>query len=193
MTLPLDHRHNEHELALDVFDTIRSMIRDYCGIYFEDNKRYLLESRVYQRMQATRIQTGEDYVRLLRNGGDVGELHSLVNAITINETYFFRHPTHLDLLVSRLIPEIIRRKSKAGIPRVRIWSAACSSGDEAYSLAILVRARLQPLFPRAVIEIVATDIDTSILQLARRARYSEYAVRNIPSEYLERFFTVEDG
>lgn len=169
------------------------MIHDYCGIYFEDNKRYLLESRVHQRMQSARVRSYDDYLRLLGRGGADGELSVLVNAVTINETYFFRHPAQLELMEQHLIPDLIRKKEAAGIPRVRIWSAACSSGDEAYSLALLVRDRLHPRFPRAMIEIVATDIDTTILQSARRATYSEYAVRNVPEDLLEKYFTRQEG
>lgn len=193
MTLPFDHRKRERSLSSDAFHAIRSVIHDFCGIYFEDNKQYLLESRVFLRMQAVRVRSTDEYLRLLHGDGEGGELSALVNAVTNNETYFFRHPAHLKLLAESIIPEIIRRKTEVGIPRVRIWSAACSSGDEAYSLAILVREKLQPRFPRAMIEIVATDIDTNVLQSARRARYSDYAVRNVPPEYLDRYFTLEDG
>lgn len=194
MRLSEDHNDNGRDgLSVCAFDVIRQMIHDYCGIHFEDSKRYLLENRVHQRMQVERIRTHAQYVERLRSEGANGELARLVDAVTINETYFFRHEPQLELLERSILPEIIRTKSEHGVPRLRLWSAGCSSGDEAYSLAIIAREKLQPAFPRAIIEIVATDIDHGILAAARRGTYSEYAVRNVPEPLKRKYFTVDNG
>jgi chemotaxis protein methyltransferase CheR len=187
----LNQNGNSHQLSgLDqaLFREFRSAIYSHSGIYFEDNKRYLLESRLSQRMQALGLQTFEAYRNLLSSPTGTAELHSLTNAVTINETFFFRHPTHLELLEKQILPQLARARANTLSPRVRIWSAACSSGDEPYSIALLIRDRIQPLYPRTVFEVVGTDIDSTILAAAQKATFAPYAVRNIPPPLLDRYF-----
>jgi chemotaxis protein methyltransferase CheR len=185
---------NSRQLAaLDdaLFSEFRSVIYRHSGIYFEDNKRYLLESRLVQRLQALGSSSFEAYRNFLTSPAGAQELHALTNAVTINETYFFRHPTHLELLEKTIVPQLARIRNGTVSPRIRIWSAACSSGDEPYSIALLVRDKLQPMFPRIVFEIVGTDIDSAILTAANQASYAAYAVRNVPDPLLARYFERE--
>ncbi|MFW5972934.1 MAG: CheR family methyltransferase [Bacteroidota bacterium] len=191
MQCPHDNRSSSPPEGLtgSSFETIRKMIYDYCGIYFEDNKRYLLESRVHQRMQVIKTRSYDDYVATLRREGVTGELGILVEAVTINETYFFRHPAQIELLEQHLLPELILRKQASSLPRIRIWSAACSSGDEIFSVAMMIRERLQPQFPRTTFELIGTDIDAKILTAAQRGSYAAYAVRNVPESLLKKYFT----
>jgi chemotaxis protein methyltransferase CheR len=191
----MSQTHTEKPGALsldkDRFEEFRGIIYRHSGIFFEENKRYLLESRLLQRMQVHKTRSFADYREMLVSSPGAVELHELMNAVTINETYFFRHPEHLHILEHHVIPSIVARQEGRDIQRVRIWSAACSSGDEAYTIAILIRDRLQPRYPRVVFEIVGSDIDSSILAAARRATYAPYAVRNVPEELLQRHFTRE--
>jgi chemotaxis protein methyltransferase CheR len=180
--------HQSSTLDEALFGEFRSVIYRHSGIFFEDNKRYLLESRLMQRMQAVGLSSFDAYRKYLMSPAGSSELHALTNAVTINETFFFRHPAHLELLEKRLLPELARIRAGNLAPRVRIWSAACSSGDEPYSIALLIRDRVQPLFPRIVFEIVATDIDSSVLATAQQATYAPYAVRNVPPHLLDRYF-----
>ena len=122
----------------------------------------------------------------------MGELNVLVNAVTINETFFNRHPMQLEVMEKHLIPELIRKRSETGAPNIRIWSAACSSGDEAYSIAIMIREKIQPLYPKATFEIVGTDIDTDILDAAERAVYAPYAVRTLPESTVKSYFKLQN-
>lgn len=179
-------------IKTDVFEALRQLIYDHSGIYFEDNKRYLLESRVNQRMRALGCRSDEEYLDRVRREGTMGELTVLVNAVTINETFFNRHPMQLEVMVKHLLPELIRKRSQTGAPNIRIWSAACSSGDEAYSIAIMIREKIQPLYPKATFEIVGTDIDSDILASAERAVYAPYAVRTLPEATLKAYFKLQN-
>lgn len=174
-------------LSEQTFDRLRRIVCEHTGIRFPDEKRYLLESRVRPRLAACGMSTFERYVRYLETNG-TDEIPHLINAVTINETSFFRHPAQFDALEQELLPELIRQRRREGTETVRLWSAACSTGDEAYSLAILIKARVKPRFPQMRFQIVATDIDTEALATARAGRYHERAVRNVPTAYLHRFF-----
>src|SRR5690625_2191265 len=179
-------------IKTDVFEALRRLIYDHSGIYFEDNKRYLLESRVNQRLRALGCRSDEEYLERVQREGTMGELNVLVNAVTINETFFNRHPMQLEVMEKHLIPELIRKRSETGAPNIRIWSAACSSGDEAYSIAIMIREKIQPLYPKATFEIVGTDIDTDILDAAERAVYAPYAVRTLPESTVKSYFKLQN-
>ncbi len=165
------------------FQQLRQLIYEKTGIYFQDNKRYLLESRVGRRLSELRLPNGKAYLHMLLNGQGQGEFHQLVNAITINETYFFRAPAHLEVLEQHILPEWLRTKRQ-----IRIWSAGCSSGEEPYTLAIFLRDRILPRYPYAHFEIIGTDINTNVLQQAQQGIYGDYAIRNLPPEYLQRYF-----
>jgi chemotaxis protein methyltransferase CheR len=165
------------------FQQLRQLIYEKTGIYFQDNKRYLLESRVGRRMNELRLPNGRAYLHALQNGQAHEEFRHLVNAITINETYFFRAPGHLEVLEEHILPEWLRTRHQ-----IRIWSAGCSSGEEPYTLAIFLRDRILPRHPYARFEIIGTDINTNVLQQAQQGIYGDYAIRNVPPEYLQRYF-----
>jgi chemotaxis protein methyltransferase CheR len=175
-------------LSESTFDQLRRLIRKHAGITFRDNKRYLLESRLRPRLATCEVDSYEAYVRYVKRKGHEQEITNLVNAVTINETSFFRNPAQFEALEQSLLPALAARRKQDGARTVRLWSAACASGDEAYSLAILVREQVSPRFPRLQFKIVATDIDTEVLAAARAGRYSARAVRNVPTAYLHKFF-----
>lgn len=179
-------------LSEETFKELRAIIRDHAGIWFPDNKRYLVESRVEPRLTATGADSFEEYVRQLSGGAKRKEIERLVNAVTINETCFFRHRDQFETIANDLLPRISdRRDVRDG--KLRLWSTACSAGDEAYSLAMAGRAWNQSRFRKATIEVVGTDIDTEALEHARQGCYRERAVRKVPEKYLERFFDHQDG
>ncbi len=178
------------ELSDETFNALRTLIYNEAGIHFPDNKRYLLESRVGRRLSALSLATFEDYHRLLLNGGRRTELPLFINSVTINETYFFRQPEQIDLLKNDLIPGLIAAKGP-GPQRIRIWSAASSTGDEAYTVGIMIREQLQPKHPSVQFEIVGTDINSEVVRTAQAGIYSQYAVRNIPPAYMQKYFRRE--
>ncbi|MCS3704068.1 CheR family methyltransferase [Salinibacter ruber] len=177
----------EASLSRQTFDRLRDLVREHAGIDFPDEKQYLLESRVKPRLMAQEVPDFETYADRLEQG-DTREIARLVNAVTINETAFFRHPSQFEALEDTILPELVRLHQQERSGPMRLWSAACSAGDEAYSLAILIREAIEPRHPRMDYEIVGTDIDTAVLEEARAGRYRKRSVRNVPPAYLRDYF-----
>ena len=177
----------EASLSRQTFNRLRDLVREHAGIDFPDEKQYLLESRVKPRLMAQEVPDFETYADRLEQG-DTREIARLVNAVTINETAFFRHPSQFEALEDTILPELVRLHQQERSGPMRLWSAACSAGDEAYSLAILIRETIEPRHPRMDYEIVGTDIDTAVLEEARAGRYRKRSVRNVPPAYLRDYF-----
>ena len=177
----------EASLSRQTFNRLRDLVREHAGIDFPDEKQYLLESRVKPRLLAQEVPDFETYADRLEQG-DTREIARLVNAVTINETAFFRHPSQFEALEDTILPELVRLHQQERSGPMRLWSAACSAGDEAYSLAILIRETIEPRHPRMDYEIVGTDIDTAVLEEARAGRYRKRSVRNVPPAYLRDYF-----
>ena len=177
-----------------LFGDLRTFIYERTGIFFADKKKYLLEGRLGKRLQHLKIAEYEEYLQLLKYGRrKEEEFEFLCEAVTINETFFFRNEPQFEALEQVILPEVIAAKQKLGSPRLRLWSAACSTGEEPYTLAMIFLERFKPRYPDFSIEIVATDISGSVLQAASRAAYGEYSVRNLPPLYRDKYFTMENG
>ncbi len=178
-------------LGIKAFETWRKYIYDSTGIYFQDNKKYLLESRLQKRITHLNLASFEAYLDYVKfNPSGSAEIKYLYEAITINETFFFRNQPQLDALVTTILPEVISSKEKLGKNKIRIWSAASSSGEEAYSIAMMINDLVKPKYPNFEFEIVGTDISNAVVDVARRASYKEYSVRNTPPYYLKKYFKV---
>jgi chemotaxis protein methyltransferase CheR len=185
---------NNLKLSDFVFDDFRKLIYDNCGIYFQDNKKYLLANRLLKRINFLGINSYEEYYEYLKfKSSGSQEKKYLFEAITINETYFFRNQAQLDALVINIIPELMKSKAKSGKQKLRIWSAASSSGEEAYSIAIIINDLLKPKYPMLEVEIIGTDIDHSVIETAKSGIYKEYSIRNIPAYYLKKYFKNYDN
>ncbi len=183
------------ELNDKVFEDWRKYIYDSCGIYFQDNKKYLLESRLQKRINYLGLESFEKYLDYLKmNSKSDDEKKYLYEAITINETFFFRNQPQLDSLVSSILPELIAAKKRVGKNKIRIWSAASSSGEEAYSIAMIWNDLMKPRAPGIELEIVGTDINYAVIETAKNGIYKEYSIRNTPQYYLKKYFkTVPKG
>ncbi len=166
---------------------IRDLVAQFSGITFDEKKFYFLEKRVQRRMQATNSLTAKEYYRLLSLGNNQEELNNLINAVTTNETYFYRNLPQLESFVEEILPLVCEEKIKNNDFHLRIWSAACSSGDEPYTLGILLREHL-PNFSKWKIEIIATDIDTEVLEKARLAVYDPRAIKDVQPQVLRKYF-----
>ena len=183
---------NNAILSNDCFQEWRAYIYKICGIYFQDNKKYLLESRLQKRLNFLGIDTFEKYLDYMKFGSKRDrELTFLYEVITINETFFFRNQPQLDVLVSSVIPEVMASKSGFASNRLRIWSAASSSGEEAYSTAIMIQEFIKPKHPNLKVEIVGTDISKAVLDKASSGIFKEYSVRNTQSYYLKKYFNTD--
>lgn len=182
------------EMPVEVFKQWRDFIYKKTGIFFQDNKKYLLESRLMRRILHLRLNGYEEYLNYLKeNPFGKNELKYLFNTITINETYFFRNQAQLDALVTKVIPEIIAVKRETNEKKIRIWSSAASSGEEAYSVAMMLNGFVASKYPDFEFEIIGSDISTNALEAAVRGIYSEYSVRNVPVQFMKRYFTKIDS
>jgi chemotaxis protein methyltransferase CheR len=155
------------------------------GIQFVDSKKYYVERRVADRIAKTNSESFRDYFTLVRFQMSGQEMQALVNAMTVNETYFFREDYQFDSLVKGILPEIARTKSR-GKP-IRIWSMPCSSGEEPYSIALKI-LELWGSADAWDIEIHASDIDTKILDEARAGVYGERSLSRVPRATRQRYF-----
>ncbi|MEA5446759.1 protein-glutamate O-methyltransferase CheR [Gammaproteobacteria bacterium AB-CW1] len=172
------------------FEMFRALFLDRLGLYFEDHRRYLVEKRVAGRMQALGLQRHEDYLALIKGKQGLEEFQALTNAITVNETYFNRENYQLQCLTRHLLPEIMESRRQLGVSErepVRIWSIPCSTGEEAYSLAMQLLEDW-PDVDRHEVEIHASDVDTDALAKARQGIYGERALRLLPAVRRQRFF-----
>jgi chemotaxis protein methyltransferase CheR len=164
----------------ETFRQMRQFIYDLTGIYFQDNKKYLLEGRLAKRLQVLNLPDFDSYLGLLRFGQRrTEELRFFYDAITINETFFFRNEPQFEAFENTLVPAVLAAKS-GGAKKLRVWSAASSSGEEAHTIAMLYLE-------------VGTDINSTVIETARRGVYRDYSVRNTPKYYLDKYFVKEDG
>ncbi len=161
------------------------------GIHFDDSKRYFVDKRLVDRIVATGAETFRAWFTALRFGADGRELQNVINAMTVNETYFFREAYQFDCLVNDMLDEVAARKRPG--ERIRIWSVPSSSGEEPYSIAIYLLERWAGIHAWDV-EILSSDIDSQILDAAQEGVYSARSVGQLPPEYLRKYFTPEgDG
>ncbi len=182
------------ELSQTSFEALRKYIYDNCGIYFQDNKKYLLESRLQKRITFLGLESFDKYLDYLRyNPKNFEEKKYLYEAITINETFFFRNQPQLDAMSQLILPEVISAKIKQGKNKIRIWSAASSSGEEAYSIGITIVELLRFKFPNVEFEIVGTDINYAVIETAQKAIYKEYSVRNTSALYVKKYFKNQNN
>jgi chemotaxis protein methyltransferase CheR len=182
------------KLSDGMFRQLREFIYKQTGIYFQDNKKYLLEGRLGKRLQILNLDSFEKYSDLLiARSNREEELKYFYNAITINETFFFRNEPQFEAFEKTLVSEIINQRKTNGRSKLRVWSAASSSGEEAYTIAMIFLERLRPKIPGLEIEIFGTDINFSVIESAKKGVYRDYSVRNIPREFLDKYFIVDDG
>lgn len=176
------------------FEVFRDFIYNHCGIYFHASKKYFLESRLARRLEATAAPSLLVYMGLLKSGpGKSDELLKLLDEITTNETCFFRNPPQLKALENAFLPEVVAAKGKIGFRKLRIWSAGSSSGEEAYTMAMILLEKRATILKDWIIEIVGTDISETVIAQAREGVYNAYAVRNTPDFYRKKYFREEPG
>jgi chemotaxis protein methyltransferase CheR len=159
------------------------------GIAYGESKRFYIERRIADRMQAIGTNSFSAYMAMLRSGGP--EAEQLVNTITVNETYYYREDSQLRCLSRSLLPEVIRTRAPGDL--IRIWSAPCSTGEEPYSLAIWLLENWA-LVDAYNVEIVGSDIDTRVLAAAAVGLYGERALSRLPADVVKSYFTARsDG
>jgi len=190
MTFSLD---SEFCMSDEEFHLLRDCVYSHCGIFFDNDSKYLLEKRLARRLTALNLPSFRDYYHYLKyNRKKDQELMDIMDILTTNETYFFRESFQLKAFTDEIIPELIKTKHDSGNRSLRIWSAGCSTGEEAYTIAMLLHG-IKELRGWHV-EIIGTDISQRVLQHARRAVYGKSSFRATDEEYVKRFFIEqEDG
>ncbi len=179
------------EISFSEFINLRNFIYESTGIFFEEKKIYFIKKRVEKRLIELNLDSAATYLRMLKTSRESSkELQTLTNLLTTNETYFFREYDQLAVFGEHCLTEIIEDKKKKFVRNLNIWCAGCSTGEEAYTLSIILQEMLPNLTYWNII-IYATDIDTEVLQKAKVGLYSDRSVKDVPQEYLEKYFTSE--
>lgn len=169
---------------------IRDLVYQVAGIFHPDNKLRLLFDRCGRRMKELKTPSLREYFECLTvKPMRQAELIALLNEITIGETCFFRSPSQLGALRQIVIPKVLEAKSKFSLRRLRIWSAGCSTGEEPYTLSMLLMEEAQGRLKDWIIEILATDLNERSLTHARNAIYGTYSTRNLTPLYRQKYFT----
>ena len=176
-----------------VFRQVRDLVYKVSGIYKAEEKLYLLAAGCERRMNQLGTKNPRDYWdHLTAHPSRDGELRQLLNEITIGETCLFRSPPQLDALRKIILPEIVGEKTKQITKRLRIWSAGCSTGEEAYTLAMNMLEESMVLLKGWTVEIVATDLNDRSVETAKAGIYGDYAVRSTPDYFKRKYFLQVD-
>jgi chemotaxis protein methyltransferase CheR len=179
-------------LSRDVFRLLRDVIYDYCGIFFEDDSGYLIQRRLWPRVEALSLTDFDDYYRFLRSASPEArraELEEIVERVTTNETYFFRESYQLDAFRLEILPDLFSRRPRG--KRLTVWSAGCASGEEAYTIAILIQET--GLFADWEVRVFGSDISRKVLQIARKGIYGRASFRSTEQRLQRRYFRELDG
>ena len=176
----------------DDFETLATVLKQRSGLALTEDKSYLLESRLMPVVRRRRLGGLPDLVAAIRANRDEALVKEVTEVMTTNESFFFRDNRPFDQFREVVLPQL--KEARASKKRIRIWSAACSSGQEPYSLAIVIK-EMAPEFSDWNIEIVGTDISEEILKKARDGIYSQFEVqRGLPIQLLMKYFhQVETG
>ena len=175
--LPDTDHPNLRRISDAEFVRFKTLAKSIAGIHLSDAKKALVCGRLSRRLTHYGLDSYGEYFKLIEAGREPGELQTALDLLTTNETYFFREPKHFDFLRQRILPE-----RRPGAP-FRIWSAASSSGEEPYTLAMI----LADVLGESPWEIVASDLSTRVLERAQRGVYPMERAHNIPQQYLKSY------
>ncbi len=182
----------EVPMSDEEFRLIRDLVYNHSGLFFDNDSKYLLEKRLAERLSQHQLAGYRDYYHFLRyNRGKDQELSDIMDILTTNETYFFREAFQLKAFTDEIIPELVAEKQKRGERTIRIWSAGCSSGEEPYTISMLLLA--MGCCKGWQVEIIGTDISQRVLQRARKAVYGKSSFRATEEAFIKRFFQEQEG
>lgn len=176
-------------------DAVCDLVNDLCGVYLDDKKAYLIESRLSPIVKSAGCENYLSLVNQIRRTRDLGLTNQVIDAITTNETLFFRDQSPFEALQHKVLPELIDSKASGVFPtRIRVWSAACSTGQEAYSIAMTF-CELLPDVENWNIQILGTDVSDAAVAKASRGLYGRLEMeRGVAPKHLKKYFQPEgDG
>jgi chemotaxis protein methyltransferase CheR len=174
------------------FEMFRGVAKRHAGIMIADFKRSMVYRRIKRRMKALAIDDVEDYCALLSGPDGPKELQPLINVLTTNKTEFFRERHHFDHLTSTVLPRLVSEKPNGRTGKLRIWSAGCSTGEEPYSIAMSL-GKLVDTHPNWDTRILATDIDTDVIDRAKKGIYRLGDTATVPRELRARYIDDHDA
>ena len=176
-------------LTDEEFSLFSNLIYDGSGIHFSASNRPILESRLKERVKLARLAAVRDYYSLILR--DQEEMKVLLDSVTTNLTWFFRYEGHFTALENLVLSDLIAYKKRKNSARLRVWSAGCSTGEETYSIAMLLADKLPP---EMSVEIIGSDLSLKSLMIAKEGFYGATRVGGVPEKYLKRFLEVKaDG
>jgi len=170
------------------FDSLRSLIKRHFGININEQKRTLLAVRLQKLLQAQGFKTFGEYYNYLIRDSSPDKLHELVNRISTNFSIFFRENNHFDYFSETVLPLIVERQEKRNSKNIRIWSAGCSTGEEPYTIVMLMLEFFGMEYAMWNAGVLATDISTRALKKAMRGIYSQDKTRHVPAGLKKKFF-----
>jgi chemotaxis protein methyltransferase CheR len=175
-------------MTTEEFRLLRELIQDHCGLWFRDESAYLLERRLWPRLQTHGLAEFMQYYRMLRfSAARRAELETAVELLTTNETYFYREPNQLRAFSDEILPILARENARER--RLRIWSAGCSTGEEPYTLAILLAQ--SGMFGGWDVDVFGSDISRRVLATARAGTYGPHAFRSLEGEAVKCYFRAD--
>jgi chemotaxis protein methyltransferase CheR len=169
------------EITEAEFKEVSDILYRLAGINLKDGKQALVQARLSKRLRATGINSFEEYLHLVKSPSGAKELAVMIDYLTTNKTSFFRESAHFDFLEKTVLP-------KLDMSRVRIWSSACSSGEEPYTIAMVLREAISDIDRRDV-RVLATDISRRMLGRAQQATYTADTISEVPVEIRRKYFT----
>jgi chemotaxis protein methyltransferase CheR len=178
----------EFELTQSQFQRIRELVRTHTGIALSDHKFQLVHGRLARRLRALRLDNFGDYIKILEGGGP--EIEEFTNAVTTNLTSFFREPHHFDHMAREMLPALAARPATSR--RLRIWCCAASTGEEPYSIAMVLREAQAELAGWDA-KILATDLDSAVLATGAAGIYAAARFENMDTRRVSRFFEKGAG
>lgn len=172
------------------YEKFRKLIYDESGITFSNTNRSILDSRIKEMLRVKNLEKPEDYYALVTSNAE--ELKAMLDSVTTNLTRFFRNQPHFDAFINYVIPKVIelRKASGSSDKIIRIWSAGCSTGEEPYTIAMILKEILPPDFS---FQITASDISLKSLMVGQKGFYADAKVEGVPADYLTKYFTKVDG
>jgi len=173
------------ELSNTEFKELQDFIYQKSGMFFPLSRKNYIQQKVLKRIETLRYSSFNDYLQVLKKELIRTEIITLFNEITVNETFFFRDLPQLEVMEKHILPEAVAK----GKSTVNILSAGCSSGEEAYTISIILREK----FPQLSFRIWGMDLSDLVIAKARRAEYTDYAVRFIPKDFLIKYFEKKDN
>ncbi|MBP8626622.1 MAG: protein-glutamate O-methyltransferase CheR [Syntrophorhabdaceae bacterium] len=177
-------------MTREEFLSLRDFIYEKTGIFFAENKMYLLESRLSNRLNELGFMSYDDYYFFLKYGNEDSrkELNNLFDVVTTNETSFFRNPPQLDAFKIMLQKNYMNNNNNPIASPLKIWSAACSTGEEPYTLAIMILEMIELTRKNIPFTIFATDISYRVLESAKKGVYGPYSIRNMDGNIIKKYF-----